>query len=110
MSGAASFGLENPAADAARRASILVGPDELAACLDEPDVVVLDAHVELPPPRFDGDYRGTSGHDGWLAQRIRGARHADFTSGLSAPHETTTASAENRAVEPSPRVATIAVT
>ncbi|RQZ25017.1 sulfurtransferase [Burkholderia sp. Bp9090] len=88
MNGGASFGLENPAADAARRARILVGPDELAACLDEPDVVVLDAHVELPPPRFDGDYRVTSGHDGWLAQRIRGARHADFTSGLSAPHET----------------------
>lgn len=74
--------------DAARRARILIEPAELAACLGAPGLVVLDAQVELPSPRFDGDYRVASGYDGWLAQRVPGARHADLSAALSAPHET----------------------
>lgn len=73
--------------DAARRARILIEAAELAACLGEPELVVLDAQVELPSPRFDGDYRVASGYDGWLAQRVPGARHADLSAALSAPHE-----------------------
>ncbi|MBN3786606.1 rhodanese-like domain-containing protein [Burkholderia sp. Ac-20353] len=88
MSSEQVFRSNDAAADAARRARILIEPAALAARLGEPGVVVLDAHVELPPPRFDGDYQVASGHDGWLAQRIPGARHADLTAGLSAAHET----------------------
>ncbi|WP_321876941.1 sulfurtransferase [Paraburkholderia bannensis] len=73
--------------DAARRARILIEPAELAASLGEPGLVVLDAQVELPSPRFDGDYRVASGYDGWLEQRVPGARHADLSAALSAPHE-----------------------
>lgn len=71
-----------------RRADVLVEAAALARELGEPDLVVLDAHVELPSPRFDGDYRVASGYDGWLAQRVPGARHADLSAVLSAPHET----------------------
>ncbi|NIE64511.1 rhodanese-like domain-containing protein [Burkholderia sp. Ax-1719] len=74
--------------DAARRARILIEATELAERLGEPGLVVLDAQVELPSPRFDGDYRVASGYDGWLAQRVPGARHADLTAALAAPHET----------------------
>lgn len=49
-------------------------------------VVVLDATVDLPSPRHDGDYRVGSGHAGWLAGHIPGARHADLVSDLSIPH------------------------
>ncbi|WP_205983798.1 rhodanese-like domain-containing protein [Paraburkholderia sp. Ac-20340] len=73
---------------AARRARMLIEPAALAARLGEPGLVVLDAQVELPSPRFDGDYRVASGYDGWLAQRVPGARHADLSAKLSVPHAT----------------------
>jgi thiosulfate/3-mercaptopyruvate sulfurtransferase len=70
----------------ADRARVLVGPDELLQRLGEPGLVVLDAQVDLPSPRFDGDHRVASGHDTWLQARIPGSRHADLVDALSAPH------------------------
>lgn len=55
----------------------------LKAHLDDPALVVLDATVELPSPRFDGDYRVASGHDGWLQAHIPGAQHADLLSAMA---------------------------
>ncbi|WBO21556.1 sulfurtransferase [Sphingomonas abietis] len=52
-------------------------------------VTVLDATVELPAPRFDGDYRVASGAAGWEAAHIPGARHADLVDALSIPHPLT---------------------
>lgn len=62
----------------------LVAPEWLAAHLGE--VLVLDATVELPAPRFDGDYRVASGARGWREARIPGALHADLLEALSVPH------------------------
>lgn len=56
----------------------------LAAALDDPRLCLLDASVELAAPAFDGDYRVESGHAGWLAGHIRGARHADLLNDLAA--------------------------
>ncbi|MGU7774175.1 sulfurtransferase [Burkholderia sp. MR1-5-21] len=72
--------------DGARRARWLIEPAALAARLGDPSLVVLDAHVDLAPPRFDGDYRVVSGRDAWRAERIPGARHADLVEALSASH------------------------
>ncbi|WP_259755510.1 sulfurtransferase [Pseudomonas sp. GCEP-101] len=63
---------------------ILISPEELATTLDDPRLRLLDASVELAAPEFDGDYRVTSGHAGWLAGHIRGARHADLLVDLAA--------------------------
>lgn len=46
--------------------------------------VVLDATVSFPKPRFDGDYRPTSGRAEWEHAHIPGSIHADLLSGLSA--------------------------
>ncbi|CAG9239096.1 Thiosulfate/3-mercaptopyruvate sulfurtransferase [Paraburkholderia tropica] len=88
MNVAKAIQAQSEADDAARRARVLVEPEALARELGATDLVVLDAQVELPSPRFDGDYRVASGRDGWLAQRVPGARHADLTDALSAPHAT----------------------
>ncbi|MFT4247083.1 MAG: rhodanese-like domain-containing protein [Pseudomonas sp.] len=64
---------------------ILIDAHALAARLDEPALRVLDATVELPAPRFDGDYRPASGLDGWRAAHIPGARHADLLHALADP-------------------------
>lgn len=64
----------------------LVTAHWLAAALDNPRLCLLDASVELAAPEFDGDYRVKSGHDGWLAGHIRGARHADLLDELADPH------------------------
>lgn len=64
--------------------SPLVSPEWLRAHLGA--VTVLDATVELPSPRFDGDYRVASGAAGCQAARIPGARHADLVEALSIPH------------------------
>ena len=64
--------------------SPLVSPEWLRAHLGA--VTLLDATVELPTPRFDGDYRVESGAAGWRAARIPGARHADLVEALSVPH------------------------
>lgn len=60
----------------------LVSIDWLAAHLHQPGLVILDATVVLPSPRFDGDYRADSGYPGWLDEHIPGSRHADLTRDL----------------------------
>ncbi|CAL8977296.1 hypothetical protein PROP_02159 [Propionicimonas sp. T2.31MG-18] len=40
--------------------------------------VILDASLDLATPRFDGDYRATSGHGEWRRLRIDGSRHIDL--------------------------------
>ena len=68
--------------------SILIQPRELYENLADPALLILDATVELPAPRFDGDYQAGSGHGGWLQGHIPGALHADLYAGLSDPHAT----------------------
>jgi thiosulfate/3-mercaptopyruvate sulfurtransferase len=48
-----------------------------------PEVVLLDATVELPAPRTDGDYCIVSGRPGWLAGHIPGSRHVDLAFELT---------------------------
>ncbi len=62
----------------------LLSVRDLAGLLGEPNTLILDATVILPPPRFDGDYRITSGESRWLAGHIPGARFADLLGNLSA--------------------------
>jgi thiosulfate/3-mercaptopyruvate sulfurtransferase len=40
--------------------------------------VILDASLDLAAPRFDGDYRATSGVEDWLGLRIAGSQHIDL--------------------------------
>ena len=67
--------------------SLLPGPlvDDtwLAAYLDDPRLVVLDATTLLPSPREDGDYRSVSGRGAWAERHLPGSRHADLTGELS---------------------------
>lgn len=67
--------------------SLLPGPlvDDtwLAAHLDDPRLVVLDATALLPSPREDGDYRSASGREAWAGRHLPGSRHADLTGDLS---------------------------
>lgn len=67
--------------------SLLPGPlvDDtwLAAHLDDPRLVVLDASALLPSPREDGDYRSVSGRETWAERHLPGSRHADLTGDLS---------------------------
>ncbi|WP_416960279.1 sulfurtransferase [Streptomyces sp. Agncl-13] len=67
--------------------SLLPGPlvDDtwLAAHLDGPRLVVLDATAVLPSPREDGDYRSASGRGTWAERHLPGSRHADLTGDLS---------------------------
>lgn len=63
--------------------SILVDSQWLQAHLADPTLVVLDATVVLPAPKFDGDYQVASGYDGWLQAHIPGARHADLLTALA---------------------------
>ena len=62
----------------------LVSVRELADRLRDPNILILDATVTLPPPRFDGDYRASSGESRYLAAHIPGARFADLLGSLSA--------------------------
>ncbi len=62
----------------------LISVHELASRLGDPSILILDATVVLPSPRFDGDYRATSGESRWLAAHIPGARFADLLGSLSA--------------------------
>ena len=62
----------------------LVSVRELAGRLRDPSILILDATVVLPAPRFDGDYRASSGESRWLAAHIPGARFADLLGSLSA--------------------------
>lgn len=61
----------------------LVDDTWLAARLDDPRLVVLDATVLLPSPRHDGDHRSASGREGWLRRHLPGSRHADLTGDFS---------------------------
>jgi thiosulfate/3-mercaptopyruvate sulfurtransferase len=61
----------------------LVDDAWLAARLDDPRLVVLDATALLPSPRHDGDYRSGSGRAQWSERHIPGSRHADLTGELS---------------------------
>ncbi|WP_105969152.1 sulfurtransferase [Streptomyces geranii] len=61
----------------------LVDDTWLAARLDDPRLVVLDATTLLPSPRHDGDHRSASGRAGWAERHIPGSRHADLTGDLS---------------------------
>ncbi|MEU6372760.1 rhodanese-like domain-containing protein [Streptomyces sp. NPDC046909] len=67
--------------------SLLPGPlvDDtwLAARLDDPRVVVLDATALLPSPEHDGDYRSASGRAAWAERHLPGSRHADLTGDFS---------------------------
>ncbi|WP_140719803.1 sulfurtransferase [Pseudomonas sp. Hp2] len=63
--------------------SPLIDAATLAARLGEPRLRVLDASVELPAARFDGDYRPASGLAGWRAAHIPGSRHADLLEALA---------------------------
>ncbi|WP_263263175.1 rhodanese-like domain-containing protein [Pseudomonas sp. RIT-PI-S] len=64
----------------------LISPAALHARLGSPGLVIFDATVDLPAPRFDGDYRVTSGYVGWLRGHLPGARHADLLVDLAAPN------------------------
>ncbi|MGY4533129.1 thiosulfate/3-mercaptopyruvate sulfurtransferase [Pseudomonas sp. TE3786] len=62
---------------------ILLDSHWLHAHLEHPQLLILDATVELPAPRFDGDYRASSGYEGWRQAHIPGARHADLLTDLA---------------------------
>ncbi len=47
------------------------------------EAVVLDATVDMPSPRADGDYRVASGLGRWLAEHIPGSIHADLVTELT---------------------------
>ncbi|MGC1329628.1 sulfurtransferase, partial [Pseudomonas sp.] len=64
--------------------TLLVDVAWLAAHRHEPDVVILDATVDLRAPHFDGDYQVASGKSGWFAEHVPGARHADLLERLHA--------------------------
>lgn len=64
---------------------VLVTAAALAELLDEPDLVVLDASVDLPRPVADGDHRASSGHAAWAAGHIPGSRHLDLLHAFTDP-------------------------
>lgn len=66
--------------------SPLISPSELAAAMLASGVDVIDASVELPSPRFDGDHRHASGLAGWIEEQIPGSRHVDLLHAFSDPH------------------------
>ena len=63
--------------------SPLISPQALYAVLSDLNLLIIDATVELPAPRFDGDYQVRSGRDGWLQAHIPGAVHADLYGALA---------------------------
>ena len=63
----------------------LVDDTWLAAHLDDPRLVVLDATALLPSPRHDGDHRSASGRPDWAARHVPGSHHADLTGDFSDP-------------------------
>lgn len=64
-------------------AHILIPAPELATRLRDPQLVILDATVVLPSPRFDGDYRAASGLERYREAHIHGAVFADLLGDLS---------------------------
>jgi thiosulfate/3-mercaptopyruvate sulfurtransferase len=71
--------------EAALGHGMLVDCAALAAALQQrPQALqLLDATVDLRAPRFDGDYCVHSGREGWLAERLPGALHADLQGDLA---------------------------
>jgi thiosulfate/3-mercaptopyruvate sulfurtransferase len=63
--------------------SPLIQTQELARRLRDPDLVILDATVIMPSPRFDGDYKAESGFPRWLDAHIPGSRFADLLGDFS---------------------------
>lgn len=61
----------------------LVTAGELLA--DPRDALVLDATVELPRPRADGDHRATSGAPGWAEAHLPGSAHLDLLDAFADP-------------------------
>ncbi|MHC1479839.1 sulfurtransferase [Frateuria aurantia] len=56
----------------------LISARALSTALQSPGLDLIDASVELPPPRFDGDYRYATGLAGWADEHIQGSRHVDL--------------------------------
>jgi thiosulfate/3-mercaptopyruvate sulfurtransferase len=73
----------NPDTQGAAPAWPLADVRWIAGRLARPHFLVLDATVELPRPRFDGDYRLASGTGQWRAGHVPGSRHADLKEALS---------------------------
>ena len=67
---------------------LLISPEALATLMSHTTLNILDATVELPTPRFDMDYRASSGRAGWLQAHIPGAVHADLMEDLADPQAT----------------------
>lgn len=65
--------------------SDLISATELAALRASRDVVVVDASVELPSARFDGDHQVRSGRRLWRRARIPGSLHLDLVAELHDP-------------------------
>ncbi|MDX9668258.1 rhodanese-like domain-containing protein [Pseudomonas sp. P5_152] len=64
----------------------LISPQQLASLMaEDANLLILDASVELPAPRFDRDYQVASGRDGWYQAHIPGALHADLLHDLALP-------------------------
>jgi len=64
----------------------LISPQQLASLMaEDANLLILDASVELPAPRFDRDYQVASGRDGWQQAHIPGALHADLLHDLAQP-------------------------
>lgn len=74
-------------AERPRLPGTVVPPDFVARALGA--LHILDATVELPAARFDGDHRAASGRTAYLDGHIPGARHADLLGAFSesdSPH------------------------
>ncbi|HEY0216971.1 MAG TPA: rhodanese-like domain-containing protein [Cellulomonas sp.] len=56
-----------------------------AVAVEPPGTLVLDATVDLPRPRTDGDHRATSGEPGWVADHVPGSRHLDLLDAFVDP-------------------------
>ncbi|SDT59945.1 sulfurtransferase [Actinoplanes derwentensis] len=63
----------------------ILAADDLLVRLEQGDVIVLDATVDLAAAVYDGDHRSTSGRPGWEQAHIPGSRHADLLHDLSDP-------------------------
>ncbi len=78
--------LPAPRRAGADRSALLVTPTVLRARLAaDPTTLVLDASVDLPRPRVDGDHRARSGRAGWAAGHIPGALHLDLLGDFADP-------------------------
>ncbi len=83
---AAAASLPAPRPHVPDRSTVLVTPTVLRARLAaDPRTLVLDASVDLPRPRVDGDHRAGSGRAGWATGHVPGARHLDLLGDFADP-------------------------